>query len=401
MGAPLDLTGKPFGRLTARLLLEERSPRGERRWLCDCACGATDVRVTTGHLTTGHTRSCGCLRRERSKQIGRTTGKSNIIEVNRRKSQRFRAAVARGIKIAREHPEWTIRRIAKASRCSVYLSRNADWRRTIEAARTSLRKKPPVVKPRQGVEANGERWPLIAEAVEEYPDATVKALHAHVARENIETRTVLLPKRVRIRGRGCLVTRLYPHLTLNPDDLQKRYGAIDGLITLSEAADRSKRRISTWKTWRKKRCPALGKRIPVFPGYGTYRQRRRGKIIKLRRAAMTHVRVSDYNAIAKIEGFEQWPESPPPNGQTPASSLASGQAAASSRAVGQPTEATPPLPARRVSGRPKGSIDLRAAERNEKMRRDFRAGKFETIAALGRAYHLSRNRASAIISARN
>jgi hypothetical protein len=36
-----------------------------RRWECRCDCGRT-VKLTTGQLSTGHTKSCGCLKREGS-----------------------------------------------------------------------------------------------------------------------------------------------------------------------------------------------------------------------------------------------------------------------------------------------------------------------------------------------
>lgn len=34
---------------------------GSTKWECQCDCGNTKV-VTTGHLTSGDTRSCGCSR---------------------------------------------------------------------------------------------------------------------------------------------------------------------------------------------------------------------------------------------------------------------------------------------------------------------------------------------------
>ena len=53
-----DLSGQRFGRLVAL------RPTGETRatfavWECRCDCGATAF-VTSGDLTTGNTRSCGC-----------------------------------------------------------------------------------------------------------------------------------------------------------------------------------------------------------------------------------------------------------------------------------------------------------------------------------------------------
>ncbi len=57
----LDLTGRRFGRLVAR---EKVGRKGSMNiWLCQCDCGAT-TRVLTSALTSGKTRSCGCLREE-------------------------------------------------------------------------------------------------------------------------------------------------------------------------------------------------------------------------------------------------------------------------------------------------------------------------------------------------
>lgn len=51
--------GSRFGRLT---VIEDRTP-GDRKILCRCDCG-TERRVPIGCLANGHSRSCGCLRRE-------------------------------------------------------------------------------------------------------------------------------------------------------------------------------------------------------------------------------------------------------------------------------------------------------------------------------------------------
>lgn len=56
-----DLTGKRFGRLT---VVRRISPVGSKvRWLCRCDCG-TMKDVSAYELTSGKTRSCGCLQAE-------------------------------------------------------------------------------------------------------------------------------------------------------------------------------------------------------------------------------------------------------------------------------------------------------------------------------------------------
>ncbi len=59
----IDLTGKRFGRLTVKRRFIFKNRFGHFKWICRCDCGAT-VRSFGSRLTTGHTQSCGCLRRD-------------------------------------------------------------------------------------------------------------------------------------------------------------------------------------------------------------------------------------------------------------------------------------------------------------------------------------------------
>lgn len=61
-----DLTGKRFGRLT--VIGEDRNVSGQKRWRCKCDCG-TEVSVTSGHLNAGTTTSCGCVAKERQPDL--------------------------------------------------------------------------------------------------------------------------------------------------------------------------------------------------------------------------------------------------------------------------------------------------------------------------------------------
>lgn len=56
-----NLTGLRFGRLTVETFAGRLSKHSS--WHCRCDCGMKTV-VTCGDLTTGHTSSCGCLRRD-------------------------------------------------------------------------------------------------------------------------------------------------------------------------------------------------------------------------------------------------------------------------------------------------------------------------------------------------
>lgn len=55
----MNIIGNRYERLV--VLSPEQSRGGRSRWLCLCDCGKTVV-VAGGHLQSGNTRSCGCLR---------------------------------------------------------------------------------------------------------------------------------------------------------------------------------------------------------------------------------------------------------------------------------------------------------------------------------------------------
>lgn len=57
--------GDPFGRLTVIAKTDERQ-NGKIVWLCRCECG-NEIKVRTSYLTSGDTRSCGCLKRDQSR----------------------------------------------------------------------------------------------------------------------------------------------------------------------------------------------------------------------------------------------------------------------------------------------------------------------------------------------
>ena len=58
----VDLTGKRFGRLTV-IKRAENDKYSTARWLCKCDCGGETI-TSSGHLNSGHTKSCGCFSRE-------------------------------------------------------------------------------------------------------------------------------------------------------------------------------------------------------------------------------------------------------------------------------------------------------------------------------------------------
>lgn len=67
-----DLTGYKFGKLTVISQTEDHiCPNGRHypQWLCECECAEhTQIVVIDADLKRGHTKSCGCLRSEKTKE---------------------------------------------------------------------------------------------------------------------------------------------------------------------------------------------------------------------------------------------------------------------------------------------------------------------------------------------
>lgn len=63
----IDLTGKKFGELTV-IKKSEIKKSNRIAWECKCSCGNTTI-VITNHLTSGHTKSCGCLQKKIASQM--------------------------------------------------------------------------------------------------------------------------------------------------------------------------------------------------------------------------------------------------------------------------------------------------------------------------------------------
>lgn len=76
MGRCIDLTGQTFG----RLVVKERAgsnKSGRALWLCECSCGE-ETTVTTKNLSTGETKSCGCIKKK--DLTGKKFGRLTVIE---------------------------------------------------------------------------------------------------------------------------------------------------------------------------------------------------------------------------------------------------------------------------------------------------------------------------------
>lgn len=73
-GAYKDISNRKYGMLTA-IRPVGKNEQGRMLWECRCDCGKIMV-STVSDITRGHTKSCGCLKREKSRCRMTTHGKS-------------------------------------------------------------------------------------------------------------------------------------------------------------------------------------------------------------------------------------------------------------------------------------------------------------------------------------
>ena len=92
-----DLTGEIFGRLTVLYRTNDHyypSGRHDIQYRCRCECG-TEINALGVHLRSGHTKSCGCLRKETTGNTKRTHGMTNTRLHNIWKNMKSRCTYER------------------------------------------------------------------------------------------------------------------------------------------------------------------------------------------------------------------------------------------------------------------------------------------------------------------
>jgi len=90
---PSNLTGLKFSNLKVKRLDSTKIGRKHIFWICDCKCGNT-VSVTTGHLKSGNTTSCGCLKKYNAqKPIGEAPWNRNFLVHKNNSSRSKRISV--------------------------------------------------------------------------------------------------------------------------------------------------------------------------------------------------------------------------------------------------------------------------------------------------------------------
>ena len=76
-----NLIGQRYNRLVV-IDYSHQTLSGNRVWLCQCDCGKQKF-IQAGHLSNGHTKSCGCYSRESISVLSKTHGLSKTSPVYR------------------------------------------------------------------------------------------------------------------------------------------------------------------------------------------------------------------------------------------------------------------------------------------------------------------------------
>lgn len=184
-----DITGQRFGRYVA---VEHV---GNGNWLCKCDCGNEKI-VKSGHLRSGKTRSCGCLRHDVCKVVNKTHGGSSTRlysvwqsikkRCNDKKQNNYKNYGGRGIKICEEwgdfskFSEWAYENgyddNAPFGQCTIeridndgdYCPENCRWANMSEQAKNRRKcRKPNLWKPVVQIDEDGNkirRYPSVRDA---------------------------------------------------------------------------------------------------------------------------------------------------------------------------------------------------------------------------------------------
>lgn len=103
MAKLIDMTGKKYNRLTVISRAENEGSRAS--WNCLCDCG-NSITLNGKQIRTGHTKSCGCIRKERTALQGKINtkhGQSRTAGYRRYHSR------LREIAESRQCPKWADR----------------------------------------------------------------------------------------------------------------------------------------------------------------------------------------------------------------------------------------------------------------------------------------------------
>ena len=95
------IIGKVFNRLTV-LAFSGRDKRGEMRYICQCSCGKVINTPTRYKMEMGHTKSCGCLKKEvMSNNMSKYKNKGRKVEYNCWRNMKIRCTDTNNSKYSR------------------------------------------------------------------------------------------------------------------------------------------------------------------------------------------------------------------------------------------------------------------------------------------------------------
>lgn len=98
MSQRIDITGKKYGRLL--VIGHYHSDMKKSYWKCKCECG-NEIICIGDNLKNGHTKSCGCLRKDKCKIAGKQSFKHGYT--GKRLLKIWQGMKQRCINITREH----------------------------------------------------------------------------------------------------------------------------------------------------------------------------------------------------------------------------------------------------------------------------------------------------------
>lgn len=372
MSAPINLAGRSFGRLRAVSLHPERTGDGRRQWSCECECGGK-VLVGSGSLLGGHTRSCGCLTRDRlrpfafkKREARRAHNETRRITDGRgewlspREATRYVTASAKTLR------EWETRcPLLDGEGIQAKKMPTAYGRRITYYLREDLDRV---------IEARARRRP-----VPEYHGL----VHIDDATRELGVSPMTLWRELAARGErtqrkggksadGRPLPRRYLRRSVLDAIKQERASAAvpAECMTIAEAANAlGLKTVSVHALIRRGELRRGEiKRTPT-----AYRRGGRGATLRFPRQKMLLDRAEVMRLKARREGLPVEPTVPPP-------------------------PAEPPGKSKRPTGRPRGTTDKRTADRNRRLIDAWESDEYPTIKALARAFSVSPSRASRIVN---